>query len=145
MDQRFPGSVQACDASIFGGASGSGVAPARSLNGSNAGRVYPDGTVGMSKGEFVRRKFMDRVKSFWYRSGEILRSMSSRKELSSHEPGKTEKDGPPVDLAPPALPLSTLENWSEDGVSVDYASTINRLRDAEKDVPPSVVSLEMVR
>ncbi|OCL14850.1 hypothetical protein AOQ84DRAFT_384426 [Glonium stellatum] len=41
-----------------------------------------DGTVGMSKMEFRARKVVEKIKTLWFRSGELLRSMSGRRKPS---------------------------------------------------------------
>lgn len=40
-----------------------------------------DGTVGMSRMEFRARKVAEKIKTLWFRSGELLRSMSGRRKL----------------------------------------------------------------
>ncbi|OCK86151.1 hypothetical protein K432DRAFT_438702 [Lepidopterella palustris CBS 459.81] len=42
-----------------------------------------DGTVGMSRMEFRARKGWERIKTLWFRSGELFRSMSRRKNKTS--------------------------------------------------------------
>lgn len=41
-----------------------------------------DGTVGMSRMEFRARKVAEKIKTLWFRGGELLRSMSGRRKLS---------------------------------------------------------------
>ena len=41
-----------------------------------------DGTVGMSRMEFRARKVAEKIKTLWFRSGELLRSMSGRRKPS---------------------------------------------------------------
>jgi serine/arginine repetitive matrix protein 2 len=47
--------------------------------------VYPDGVVGMPRTEFRAKKLVERMKSLWYRSGEILRGLSGKKKSGNRE------------------------------------------------------------
>ncbi|KAF2429539.1 hypothetical protein EJ08DRAFT_650378, partial [Tothia fuscella] len=42
--------------------------------------IYPGGVVGMPKSEFRAKKLVEKMKSLWYRSGELLRSLSGKKK-----------------------------------------------------------------
>jgi hypothetical protein len=61
----------------------------RSVTGGSM-RMYPDGTMGMSRAEFIRKKISERLKSVWYRGTEIFRTMSVRKKATHPPRSQTE-------------------------------------------------------
>jgi serine/arginine repetitive matrix protein 2 len=55
--------------------------------------AYGDGVAGMPKTEFRAKKLVDRMKTLWYKGGELLRSLSGKKKSRGSQPHDWEDSG----------------------------------------------------
>jgi serine/arginine repetitive matrix protein 2 len=55
--------------------------------------AYADGVLGMPKTEFRAKKLVDRMKTLWYKGGELLRSLSGKKKNEGRRPHDWEDSG----------------------------------------------------
>ncbi|KAL1642734.1 hypothetical protein SLS58_005238 [Diplodia intermedia] len=62
-----------------------------------------DGATGMPKSEFRTKRFFDRIKSMWFRSGEFIKSFGTKKRMERHEAREWLQDSD-VNMTGPALP-----------------------------------------
>jgi hypothetical protein len=55
--------------------------------------AHGDGVVGMPKTEFRAKKLVDRMKTLWYKGGELLRTLSGKKKNEGHQAHDWEDSG----------------------------------------------------